>query len=52
MTGEAGFELRERLAAYPEYLRDSGWVPEALRRQAHSWTDDTGLVRREEEGAA
>jgi FO synthase len=52
VTAEAGFELRERLAAYPEYLRDSGWVPEILRRQAHSWTDDTLLVRREQEGAA
>jgi 7,8-didemethyl-8-hydroxy-5-deazariboflavin synthase CofG subunit len=51
VTAEAGFELRERLAAYPEYLRDSGWVPETLRRQAHAWTDDTGLVRREQEGA-
>ena len=51
VTREAGFELRERLAAYPEYLRDSGWVPEALHRQALVWTDDTGLVRREQEGA-
>jgi 7,8-didemethyl-8-hydroxy-5-deazariboflavin synthase CofG subunit len=50
-TAETGFELRERLAAYPEYLRDSGWVPETLRLQARSWIDDTGLVRREQEGA-
>src|SRR5579862_33800 len=29
VTREAGFELRERLAAYPEYLRDSRWMSEA-----------------------
>jgi 7,8-didemethyl-8-hydroxy-5-deazariboflavin synthase CofG subunit len=45
VTGEAGFHLRERLAAYPEYLHDSRWMPEALRRRALEWTDDTGLVR-------
>ena len=44
VTREAGFELRERLAAYPEYLRHSGWMPEALRNRALAWTDDTGLV--------
>ena len=44
VTLEAGFELRERLAAYPEYLRDSRWVTETLRRRALEWTDDTGLV--------
>jgi 7,8-didemethyl-8-hydroxy-5-deazariboflavin synthase CofG subunit len=32
VTSEAGFELRERLAAYPEYLSEPGWVPEELRR--------------------
>jgi 7,8-didemethyl-8-hydroxy-5-deazariboflavin synthase CofG subunit len=51
VTREAGFELRERLAAYPEYLRDSRWVPEAIRQQALAWTDDTGLVRPEQEAA-
>lgn len=51
VTCEAGFELRERLAVYPEYLRDSGWVPETLRRHANLWTDDTGLVRAEQEAA-
>jgi 7,8-didemethyl-8-hydroxy-5-deazariboflavin synthase CofG subunit len=44
VTREAGFELRERLAAYPEYLRDSVWMEEPLRQQALNWTDDTGLV--------
>jgi len=49
VTKAAGFELRERLAAYPEYIRDSGWVPEPLRRRAQSWIDETGLVRKEQE---
>jgi len=47
VTREAGFRLRERLAAYPEYLTDSSWMAEPLRHQALSWTDDTGLVRSE-----
>jgi FO synthase len=51
VTQEAGFELRERLAVYPEYLRDPRWAPEALRRQALAWTDEAGLVRREQEAA-
>ena len=51
VTREAGFELRERLAAYPEYLHDSKWIPDTLRRQALAWTDDAGLVRPEQEAA-
>ena len=51
VTSEAGFELRERLAAYPEYLADSDWIPENLRQRAAAWTDEAGLVRREQEGA-
>jgi FO synthase len=47
VTEAAGFELRERLAAYPEYLREPGWVPEAVRRQADIWADSSGLVARE-----
>ncbi len=34
VTKEAGFELRERLAAYPEYFREPRWIAEPLRRQA------------------
>ena len=49
VTREAGFELRERLAAYPEYLHDSRWMPEALRRRALDWTDAAGLVRPDRE---
>jgi 7,8-didemethyl-8-hydroxy-5-deazariboflavin synthase CofG subunit len=44
VTAEAGFELRERLAAYPEYLRDSQWMTGTLRQKALAWTDDAGLV--------
>jgi 7,8-didemethyl-8-hydroxy-5-deazariboflavin synthase CofG subunit len=44
VTREAGFELRERLAAYPEYLRDRSWMAAPLRQRALSWTDDAGLV--------
>jgi len=51
VTEKSGFELRERLTAYPEYIRDPGWTPENLRRQALVWMDDTGLVRREQEAA-
>jgi FO synthase len=51
VTDEGGFQLRERLAAYPEYLGESGWVPEHLRRHALTWIDNTGLVRRDQEAA-
>jgi 7,8-didemethyl-8-hydroxy-5-deazariboflavin synthase CofG subunit len=49
VTRQAGFELRERLATYPEYLSDPMWMADALRRQAITWTDDAGLVRRQQE---
>ncbi|MCL4395490.1 MAG: 7,8-didemethyl-8-hydroxy-5-deazariboflavin synthase CofG [Chloroflexi bacterium] len=49
ITAEAGFELRERLAAYPEYVREPGWIPEPLRREALRWTDNSGLVARDKE---
>ncbi|MGP0075774.1 MAG: 7,8-didemethyl-8-hydroxy-5-deazariboflavin synthase CofG [Bryobacteraceae bacterium] len=44
VTREAGFELRERLATYPEYLTDSNWMVEPLRNRALALTDDAGLV--------
>jgi 7,8-didemethyl-8-hydroxy-5-deazariboflavin synthase CofG subunit len=34
VTEQAGFELRERLAVYPEYLNDSQWIAEPIRRRA------------------
>lgn len=48
-TAESGFVLRERLAAYPEYLCAPGWVPERLRERAQAWIDESGLVRPEQE---
>jgi FO synthase len=45
VTRQAGFELRERLAAYPEYLRDSEWMAEPLRQRALAFTDEAGLVK-------
>jgi 7,8-didemethyl-8-hydroxy-5-deazariboflavin synthase CofG subunit len=44
VTREAGFELRERLAAYPEYLSDPNWMAEPLRVRALALTDEKGLV--------
>jgi FO synthase len=49
-TEKAGFELRERLAIYPEYLTlRNGFVRQSLRQRILAWTDDDGYVRREEE---
>ncbi|HZP26687.1 MAG TPA: 7,8-didemethyl-8-hydroxy-5-deazariboflavin synthase CofG [Dehalococcoidia bacterium] len=49
---EAGFQLRERLALYPEYVRaGDGFIPDALRRRISDLTDADGLVRRELEAA-
>jgi 7,8-didemethyl-8-hydroxy-5-deazariboflavin synthase CofG subunit len=49
VTEEAGFELRERLAVYPEYVHGGGWVPEPLRERALAWIDPSGVVAREQE---
>jgi 7,8-didemethyl-8-hydroxy-5-deazariboflavin synthase CofG subunit len=50
VTEEAGFELRERLAIYPEYLtRQDGFLRDSLQQRALAWTDADGYVRREEE---
>jgi FO synthase len=47
---DAGFELRERLGLYPEYIRaDDGFVPDAFRASIAQLADDDGLVKREEE---
>jgi FO synthase len=51
VTNAEGFELRERLAAYPAYVRDSVWIPGVLRQQALDWVDETGVVRKEKEAA-
>ena len=44
VTRDAGYLLRERLAAYPEYLRDPQWIAEPVRRAVLAHTDETGLV--------
>ncbi len=51
VTAAAGFELRERLAAYPRYVREPGWMPGPLRRRALEWTGESGLVKHEKEAA-
>ncbi len=49
-TEKAGFELRERLAIYPEYLTPrNGFLRQSLRQRVLAWTDHDGYVRREEE---
>lgn len=45
-TEESGFELRERLPMYPEYiLSENGFVPEPLRDMVMSMIDQDGYVR-------
>ncbi|MCH8994959.1 MAG: 7,8-didemethyl-8-hydroxy-5-deazariboflavin synthase CofG [Chloroflexi bacterium] len=48
VTEEAGFDLRERLALYPEFVRRERFVRESCRAGIERWTDDAGLVRLEE----
>jgi 2-iminoacetate synthase ThiH len=46
----AGFELRERLALYPEYIRERReFLPAAFIGRVAGMTDEDGLVRREAE---
>jgi FO synthase len=47
-SAEAGFELRERLCLYPEYLRQPEFVRERLRPRLEGLVDERGLVREEE----
>jgi len=51
VTTQAGFELRERLAVYPEFLREgirgSQCLSELVRARSLALSDETGLVRRE-----
>ena len=49
ITARAGFELRERLAAYPEFVRERlDWLREPVRARVVELADHAGLVRREE----
>src|SRR6266487_3757320 len=47
-TAAAGFELRERLAIYPEYVvQRNGFIPRALSERIYEMADEEGLVKRE-----
>src|SRR3990172_7753803 len=48
VTEEAGFQLRERLAVYPEFATNDRFVRDACRPYIERWTDESGLVRWEE----
>ena len=48
VTEEAGFELRERLAIYPEFIAQDRFVRDTARPAIERWTDKTGLVPVEE----
>ncbi|MBM3939986.1 MAG: 7,8-didemethyl-8-hydroxy-5-deazariboflavin synthase subunit CofG [SAR202 cluster bacterium] len=46
MTANAGYELRERLALYPEYVSEGRWpVSPAVRRRIDAFADDDGFVK-------
>jgi FO synthase len=47
-TAEAGFELRERLCLYPEYLARPRFVRPALGEHMAELVDERGIVREEE----
>jgi 7,8-didemethyl-8-hydroxy-5-deazariboflavin synthase CofG subunit len=44
-SAAAGFELRERLAVYPEYARRAEFVAEPLRARVAALVDGDGLVK-------
>ncbi|MFQ5829047.1 MAG: 7,8-didemethyl-8-hydroxy-5-deazariboflavin synthase CofG [Candidatus Methylomirabilia bacterium] len=46
-TGAAGYELRERLAIYPEYVGRPEFVDEGLRPRLRAYTETDGYVRQE-----
>ena len=48
VTEEAGFQLRERLAIYPEFATQERFARESCRENIDRWTDESGLVRWEE----
>ncbi len=53
MCADAGFELRERLGLYPEYIREDagyeGFISDGVRARIEQVADADGLVKREEE---
>jgi 7,8-didemethyl-8-hydroxy-5-deazariboflavin synthase CofG subunit len=45
-TTAAGYDLRERLSVYPEYIVDKrGFLEDRMRRRAEAFTGSDGLVR-------
>jgi FO synthase len=50
-TDQAGAELRERLAIYPEFIGRPGFVPESLAGRVAAYVDESGLVARSASGA-
>jgi len=46
-TAAEGFDLRERLAIYPEYIHRDGYLAPGLRARVESLIDDHGLVKKE-----
>jgi 7,8-didemethyl-8-hydroxy-5-deazariboflavin synthase CofG subunit len=49
-TARMGYELRERLTIYPEYVTErEGFLDDAVRAKVAEQVDDEGLVRREKE---
>lgn len=50
VAGEAGFELKERLPVYPEFLVREGFVHPDLLERALAVTDSAGYVREQPDG--
>jgi FO synthase len=48
-TEAAGFEFRERLAIYPEYVRRPGFLADGLAPRVEALVDDDGYVRTDHE---
>jgi FO synthase len=42
LCAEAGYELRERLTIYPEYVHEDAWVAPELRERVRAATDGAG----------
>jgi 7,8-didemethyl-8-hydroxy-5-deazariboflavin synthase CofG subunit len=47
VSEDAGFQLRERLALYPEFATCDRFLRESCRDRVQVWADGSGLVRRE-----
>jgi coenzyme F420-reducing hydrogenase alpha subunit len=47
LTAEAGYELRERAALYPEFAAAGGWAPPAVEPRLRELTDADGYVKQE-----